>query len=60
LALSLGIVTTAEGVETKEQLDRVRAEGRTEAQGYYSSRPKPPAELPHMFPAHRDGVDSAA
>ena len=39
LAESLGITTTAEGVETAEQLQKLRREGCTEAQGYLFSRP---------------------
>ena len=39
LGASLGIAVTAEGVETDEQLDFVRAEGCTEAQGYLMSLP---------------------
>ena len=39
LAKSLGIATVAEGVETQEQLDRVRQEGCTEAQGFYIGLP---------------------
>jgi EAL domain-containing protein (putative c-di-GMP-specific phosphodiesterase class I) len=38
-AASLGKTTTAEGVETKEQLDILRAEACIEAQGYYFGRP---------------------
>ena len=41
LGISLGIATTAEGVETKEQLERVREEGCTEMQGYFFSPPRP-------------------
>lgn len=41
LGTSLGIVTTAEGVETKEQLERVRAEGCSEVQGFYFSGARP-------------------
>jgi diguanylate cyclase (GGDEF)-like protein len=44
LGRSLGISTTAEGVETQEQLDIVRAEGCTEVQGYLLSAPKPAHE----------------
>jgi len=44
LGRSLGISTTAEGVETQEQLDIVRAEGCTEVQGYLLSEPKPARE----------------
>jgi diguanylate cyclase (GGDEF)-like protein len=41
LGRSLGIATTAEGVETEAQLHRVREEGCTEVQGYLFSRPVP-------------------
>jgi EAL domain-containing protein (putative c-di-GMP-specific phosphodiesterase class I) len=33
------MTTTAEGVETADQLDRLRREGCTEAQGYLFSKP---------------------
>jgi EAL domain-containing protein (putative c-di-GMP-specific phosphodiesterase class I) len=39
------MTTTAEGVETREQLDRLRAEGCTEAQGFLFSPPRPAADL---------------
>ena len=42
---SLGIVTTAEGVETSEQFERLKVEGCTQAQGYYFSPPRPAAEV---------------
>jgi diguanylate cyclase (GGDEF)-like protein len=45
LASNLGMSTTAEGVETPEQLAMLREIGCTEAQGYYFSRPKPAAEI---------------
>jgi EAL domain-containing protein (putative c-di-GMP-specific phosphodiesterase class I) len=35
----MGIVTTAEGVETAAQLRNVHAAGYTEAQGYLIARP---------------------
>ena len=41
LGLTLGMRTTAEGVETVAQLDEVKAAGCTEIQGYYFSRPVP-------------------
>ena len=41
---SLGISTTAEGVETAEQLAQLKLEGCTEIQGYLISRPQPIAE----------------
>lgn len=45
LASSLGMSTTAEGVETAQQLALLRELGCTEAQGYYFSKPKPAAEI---------------
>ncbi|MGH6713434.1 MAG: bifunctional diguanylate cyclase/phosphodiesterase [Bradyrhizobium sp.] len=44
-AVSLGKTTTAEGVETREQLDILRADACVEMQGYYFSRPIPGAEI---------------
>jgi diguanylate cyclase (GGDEF)-like protein len=45
LGASLGIETTAEGVETAEQFERVRRDGCTEIQGYYFSPPRRAAEV---------------
>ena len=39
LGASLGMKTTAEGVETEAQRDRIRAEGCTEIQGFLTGRP---------------------
>jgi EAL domain-containing protein (putative c-di-GMP-specific phosphodiesterase class I) len=47
-AVSLGKTTTAEGVEVKEQLDVLRAEGCVELQGYYFGRPTRASELAPM------------
>ena len=41
LGASLGMRTTAEGVESGDQLARLRAEGCTDAQGYLFGRPMP-------------------
>ena len=41
LARALDMQTVAEGIETEEQLMRVRIEGCTEAQGYLTGRPMP-------------------
>jgi diguanylate cyclase (GGDEF)-like protein len=45
LGKTLGMRTTAEGVETREQLDWLRSEGCTEVQGYLFSRPQPARNL---------------
>jgi diguanylate cyclase (GGDEF)-like protein/PAS domain S-box-containing protein len=45
LAATLGMVTTAEGVERADQLEELRREGCTEVQGYYFSRPVPVGEI---------------
>jgi EAL domain-containing protein (putative c-di-GMP-specific phosphodiesterase class I) len=44
MSKGLGMATIAEGVETREQLDQLRAEGCTQIQGYYVSKPRPIAE----------------
>jgi diguanylate cyclase (GGDEF)-like protein/PAS domain S-box-containing protein len=49
LGKSLGIVTTAEGVETDAQFDLLRQEGCTQAQGYLFSPPRPVAEVESML-----------
>jgi diguanylate cyclase (GGDEF)-like protein len=46
LARSLSIVTTAEGVETEEQLALVRAAGCNQVQGYLFGRPGAAGALP--------------
>jgi diguanylate cyclase (GGDEF)-like protein len=49
LAHSLSMTTTAEGVETRQQLDQVRALGCTEMQGYVFSPPMRMNELSLLF-----------
>ena len=49
LADSLKMTTTAEGVETREQLDRVRQLGCTHVQGYFYSPPVSPQGSSMMF-----------
>ncbi|MEX6725703.1 putative bifunctional diguanylate cyclase/phosphodiesterase [Parapedomonas caeni] len=56
LANSLGMVTTAEGVETSEQLDALRGFDCVEVQGYLFSRPVPAQDIRHLilnWQAHR-------
>jgi diguanylate cyclase (GGDEF)-like protein len=45
LAESLGLTTTAEGVETREELDLLALAGCTETQGYFFARPLRGAEM---------------
>jgi diguanylate cyclase (GGDEF)-like protein/PAS domain S-box-containing protein len=45
LSRNLGMLTTAEGVETRAQLDIIMASGCNEAQGYYFGAPMPKREF---------------
>jgi EAL domain-containing protein (putative c-di-GMP-specific phosphodiesterase class I) len=49
LAAELNMITTAEGVETQEQLDMVRALGCAEMQGYHFSRPQRIDQVLRLF-----------
>jgi diguanylate cyclase (GGDEF)-like protein/PAS domain S-box-containing protein len=49
LGRSLNISTTAEGVETMDQLDALRAEGCTEVQGFLFSPARPASEVLEMI-----------
>ena len=49
LGVNLGKMTTAEGVETLEQLLQVRGLGCTDIQGYLISAPRPASEIPGMI-----------
>jgi EAL domain-containing protein (putative c-di-GMP-specific phosphodiesterase class I) len=49
LASGMGMTTTAEGVETREQLDSITSEGCTEMQGFLFSKPLPAAEIARVF-----------
>lgn len=49
LAKNMGLTVTAEGVETKEQLEVLRALGCNEVQGYLFSKPVPLDELEQML-----------
>jgi EAL domain-containing protein (putative c-di-GMP-specific phosphodiesterase class I) len=49
LGKSFGITTTAEGVETEQQLQRLALEGCTEAQGYLYSMPLPADQVPALL-----------
>ena len=60
LSSSLGITTTAEGVETQEQLASVTAEGCDEVQGYLYSWPKPAADVQKFFAEHGPKAEAVA
>ena len=60
LASSLGVTTIAEGVETQEQLDKVRAEGCSEMQGFLFSPARPAEEIARLFLPSPEMVESAA
>jgi diguanylate cyclase (GGDEF)-like protein len=49
MAKGMGIKTTAEGVETQQQLDVVRDEGYTQMQGYLVSKPVPADKVDQML-----------
>jgi predicted signal transduction protein with EAL and GGDEF domain len=56
LGASLGITTTAEGVETKDQLRRVREQGFSEIQGYLFGKPLPLSSVHELIRAHLPGA----
>ncbi|WP_246691985.1 MULTISPECIES: EAL domain-containing protein [unclassified Methylobacterium] len=53
LGKSLGMTTVAEGVETPEQMQRIRDEGCTDVQGYLISRPIPADDLLQFLANYR-------
>jgi diguanylate cyclase (GGDEF)-like protein len=55
LAGSLGMVTTAEGVENSAQLEQLRIEGCTQVQGFLFSKAVPAAELTNLRPSVGSG-----
>jgi Amt family ammonium transporter len=52
LARSLGLQTTAEGVETQHQFDRLRSLGCDHAQGYLFGRAVPADQLEPLLPTY--------
>jgi EAL domain-containing protein (putative c-di-GMP-specific phosphodiesterase class I) len=53
IAATLGMHTTAEGVETRRELDWLRRHGCDEAQGFLFSRPVPARRLRELIAADR-------
>jgi predicted signal transduction protein with EAL and GGDEF domain len=60
LAQQLSMTTTAEGVETRAQLERVRELGCTDVQGYFYSPPVPANELATLFAKQSKGGAAVA
>ncbi|MCM2369915.1 EAL domain-containing protein [Rhodopirellula sp. ICT_H3.1] len=52
LGMTLGVKTTAEGVETEDEMKSVRRAGCTEMQGYLLSRPVPAGEIGQILGNH--------
>jgi EAL domain-containing protein (putative c-di-GMP-specific phosphodiesterase class I) len=59
LAQGLDLQTVAEGVETPEQLARLREVGCEAVQGFHVCRPLPPAPLADWLRARADSVGAA-
>jgi diguanylate cyclase (GGDEF)-like protein len=60
MAAGLGMATTAEGVETKEQMEMVREEGCTEMQGYFFSPPRPIKDIERLLEMELKAAANAA
>jgi diguanylate cyclase (GGDEF)-like protein len=59
LSQTLGMATTAEGVETEEQLEKMIAYHCTEVQGYLFSRPVPASDVARLLAAFNPGRQAA-
>ena len=53
------MITTAEGVETEEQFDILRADGCMQLQGFLFSKPVPGAEIPLLLGQLRPDIRTA-
>jgi EAL domain-containing protein (putative c-di-GMP-specific phosphodiesterase class I) len=60
IAADRRMTTTAEGVETEQQRQLLRALGCSEMQGYLFSPPKPAADVRQLLLAHRQDPDAAS
>ncbi|HEU4660109.1 MAG TPA: EAL domain-containing protein [Pseudolabrys sp.] len=56
LARCLNMTSTAEGVETQQQLETLQSVGCTEMQGYLFSRARPAKEINEIFARHTAGM----
>ena len=60
LARCLNMTSTAEGVETQQQMDILQSMGCTEMQGYLFSRARPAKEIRQFFSQAADNLTGAA
>ncbi len=60
LGASLGIQTTAEGVETERQLAAIRAEGCSQVQGYLTGKPMPLSQVHALLSKPKNAKESPA
>jgi diguanylate cyclase (GGDEF)-like protein len=60
LSTSLGMTSTAEGVETVDQLNLLRTEGCTQLQGYYFSKPVQAGDVQTLIQSNAEGPRHAA
>jgi diguanylate cyclase (GGDEF)-like protein/PAS domain S-box-containing protein len=58
LGSALGLKTVAEGIESADQLMRLKDEGCDAGQGFYFSRPLEPHDAERFLAAARKGVDA--
>ena len=59
LASAIGMTTVAEGVETEDQLDQLRAMGCQLVQGFHLARPQPPHQLEALLGSRIDEAGTA-
>jgi EAL domain-containing protein (putative c-di-GMP-specific phosphodiesterase class I) len=60
MAQQLHMTTTAEGVETQQEFETVRALGCTQMQGYIFGAPRPASETMRLLLSRADRAASAA
>jgi diguanylate cyclase (GGDEF)-like protein len=60
LAKCLNMISTAEGVETQQQLDQLNSVGCTEMQGYLFSKARPASEIAELFTSQAERARGAA
>jgi diguanylate cyclase (GGDEF)-like protein len=53
MSIGLGMKTTAEGVETEQELQTLKEEGCTEVQGYLFSKPVPAAQAAQLLQSRK-------